>query len=356
MGIGGDTIGLQDLPADLGDTATALIANAASVGGAILLLDPNDRVALANERQRQLMPVPEYVGLTYTELFWLLQRAGLLGNPAARANPSAWLEVSQIVRTTQTFTQTIYAYPTGRVAMSNRRLDNGWSIQLRHPVGELADVDPEAVLLTAVRATRDVAALRRALNRTEVGTAILTGSGARLYANDAFDDLVRKANGLVSAAGGRVAAAHPDDEQHWQDALRAAVAGGRGLALLRRRGGTTALAVNLLPGEHENTVIVLAAVPRQRLSSPAADWLRELGLRASEVEVLGAMMQGMPTSAIASQLDVTPGTINAAISRARTALRDRGLSVDGPGLLALALQMSTITRAPSEGRTGGQDG
>lgn len=340
---------IEGLPSELGDSAATLIHGAASIDGAILVFDADDNIAWVNDRQRALMPCSEYIGRSYSQLFWEAHGAGYLGHAAARKNPGAWLEIAIVERSTSIFTQTVNEYAgVGRVVMSNRRLESGWTIQIRHPAGDVDFQDPEAVLFQAVSATRDAMALRKALDRQSVGVGIL-GRGSRLiYANGALRDIVAGAVGLASSAGQSVGPVHPDDAAAWAAALTHALCGGDSRVVLRTRGGRVALAATLTVGEQQDTAIILAASLRQHLPASAAAWLEEMGLRAGELDVIGMLLGGNSTQAIAARRGSTQGTVQAQIGHARTALRHRAFLVDGPGqIVALALQLSAITRAPN---------
>ncbi len=346
MGRGEDNL-LQGLPASLGDGAVALIEGAASIGGAVLLFDDTDTARWVNEKQHELMPIPSYVGKTYRELFWDLHKAGRLVHAAARVNPSAWIEFALIERASATFTQIINTYQgVGRVAMSNRRLDNGWSIQLRHPIGEVSAFHPEATLVEAVRSAQEAAALRKALEGQSTGVGILSTAGRVLYANGALRDIVAAGRGLAKTASETVGPIHPGDIPSWVRCLSRSGKGGSARAMLRDRGGQVCLAVTFAGGPQPGTVVVWEIALRQHLTAPAADWLEDLGLRAGEIDVLGMLIEGKSTDEIAARRVTARGTVQAQITRARSMLRKNDILADGPGqMIALALQLSAITRA-----------
>ncbi len=343
MGSDNNNLTLWGLPADIGDYDRNLIESAARLDGAILLFDRDDRVVFANERQRERFACCDYDKRTYSEFFWGMHACGMLGSAAARSDPASFLAVTLVERANVPKAHTFYEYPgLGLSTVSNRHLDNGMGLQLRHLVGSIDASDPDIVLMKALQAQRDLEALKLALNSLDVGVAIVDRQGAVLYRNEGLADVP-----LLIRRNGTLAPIWPGDVAGWRQAVAGCAGGAIAKAFLRDRDGAVVAVAAMCPGQHAGTIVIRAALLKVALQPGAAEWLGDLGVRASEVQALDLVLQGCSTDEVGALLHRDAKTVNGQLARARGALRSRDLIVDGQNqLLTLAMRMSAVTRAP----------
>jgi len=347
MGEGDDNSAVGNLPAGLGDSAAILIDSAAKLDGAVILFDHDDNVVWVNDRQRQILPCSDYNEETYEGLFWRAFHAGFLGNAGARERPAEFLALAAIERRAA-FAQTVNEYAgLGRVALTHRRLSSGHSIQLRFPIDNVDASDPEAVLMAAVIATRDAAAMRYALDRVATGVVILDDASRLLYANAAAHEIVDQ--GALVLDGAMLRPTNPDDWGLWFRGLDSAKAGERApVMMLRDAEGSVAAAITFGPGHHPDTALGLVARLDAPMSADVAAALSRLGLSKSQAGVLELLAVGRTVEEIARQRGGSEKTVHIHLGDARKRLRANDLVVDSHVQLAnLVLAIAAITRAPS---------
>lgn len=346
MGKVGDRETIDNLPSDLGDAAVVLIDNAARLDGAVVLFDDSDNIVWANARQREILPCSSYVGETYEGLFWSAYHAGFLGNAGAREHPTAFLSLAAIERRAE-FAQTINEYPRlGRVALTHRRFA-GYSLQLRFPIDQVDTSDPEGVLMAAVIATRDAAAMRYALDRVSTGVIIVDGQSRLLYRNAAGEELARQ--GRLLSGDGILCPPQAAEWASWFSALEAAISGAWApVILLSGGGGGLHTAVSFGPGKNPGTAILLISPLEARVAPDIGAGLTALGLSRSEASVLQLLAMGRTVEEIARQRDGAEKTVHIHLGNARRKLRVHELAADSHVQLAnLVLAIAAITRAHS---------
>lgn len=314
-----------------------------------MVLGPGDEILFANERQRDMMPLIDYVNRTYEDLFWASIAAGTIGNAAARARPKEWLEFSTFERHRARALQSINEYPWGWMAVTHRRLDDGNYIQMRFRVEpDSVDLLPEQTLLAAGRAAHENRTLRAALDAVHIGVGILDDAGQILFANAALRDTISRAD-VFTATGDvlilRDAVAGPA----WTAAVRGAAVRGEASTLpLRRSDGMLAVMTGLTPGEHHGTAIVLTSPLRSELGSAIHDGLMAaFALTRAEAETVARMSVGQRPQEIAEARAGAVGTTYQHVAAAKRKLRKLELAPSSQAdLVSMVLAVAATTRAP----------
>ncbi len=341
------------LPSGISDTAASLIDSAERVEGAVILFDAADNIIWVNERQRALMPCSDYVGQTYSSLFWSALDRGMVGNPAAISRPHMWLEFSTLERSSKRLAQSINRYAWGDMALTHRRFDDGSSLQIRFATSGVDAESPERLLLEAVAARRDVAALRQALDNLDIGVAILDAGGGLAHANAAFQHLLAQDLGLGRTDRGRIEPVHPEDYRLWQSAIAMARSGyGHSTLMMPADDEPPLLAVTVLPGVHKDSTLVLATALRGTFGQAHLAGLSEaFGVGEDDAQVMAHLANGLNLRDIAARRRpedegnvISPFQHVAGI---RHALRRHHLSVDNQAqVVALIQRIASITRIP----------
>lgn len=348
MGDGDSNLRVPGLP-DIGTAAAAIVTEAERVGGAILLFDEQDRVAWVNEHQRLIMPCSSYQDETYAGLFWAALNAGMTGNPAARQYPAEWLALATVARASEPWLQTLNHYRHGAMALTHRRIDRGWSMQIRFPVRPLDAQRPGDLLVTSSAATREAEALRHALDRLDLGVAIVGLTGECLFANAALKDLVFRDAGIGMVAG-RLRPTRAYDRRWWHRAL-AAAGPSPNVRIIDDRTGSPALVLSVTEGMHYGTAVALAAPVRPHIDAATTHSIVSLlDVPRPVAEVLTMMAMGETVDRIASTRDSTPGTVYQQVARAKRATANRRLEFAASShvqLAALVLQIAATTGAPA---------
>jgi len=347
------SLGRLPLPSDISDTAASLIDSAERVEGAVILFDAADNIVWVNERQRALMPCTDYVGQTYSSLFWSALDRGMVGNPVAVSKPHMWLEFSRLERSSKRLAQSINRYAWGDMALTHRRFDDGSSLQIRFATSG-ADADsPERLLLDAVAARREAAALRHALDNLDVGVAILDADGGPVHVNAAFRHLLAQDLGLALTHRGRVDPVHPEDYQVWQSAI-AMARSGYGHSTLMMPAGDEAplLAVTVMPGVQKESILVLATSLRGTFGAGHLAGLSDaFGIGEDDAEVIAHIANGLSLREIAARhRKENDGNVVSPfqhVAGIRHALRRHHLTVDNQAqIVALVQKIASITRIP----------
>ncbi len=347
------SFGRRPLPPDISDTAASLVDSAERVEGAVILFDAADNIVWVNERQRALMPCTDYVGQTYSSLFWSALDRGMVGNPVAASKPHMWLEFSRLERSSKRLAQSINRYAWGDMALTHRRFDDGSSLQIRFATSG-ADADsPERLLLDAVAARREAAALRQALDNLDVGVAILDADGGPVHVNAAFRHLLALDLGLALTDRGRVDPIHPEDYRVWQSAI-AMARSGYGHSTLMMPAGDEAplLAVTIMPGVQQESILVLATSLRGTFGASHLAGLSEaLGIGEDDAQVIAHIANGLSLREIAARhRKENDGNVVSPfqhVAGIRQALRRHHLTVDNQAqIVALIQRIASITRIP----------
>lgn len=346
------SVAASPLPSGLNDATASLIESADRVDGSVILFDAQDNIVWVNERQRALMPCTDYVGQTYSTLFWSALDKGLVGNPVAVKRPNEWLEFAVLERASNKLMQSINRYAWGDMALTHRRFDDGSSLQIRFPTDGIDAASPERLLMAAVEARREVAALRHALDGLEIGIGIIDYCGLQIYANAALQSLMAQDLGLMLGVGGKVEPMHPGDYSHWSAGITMAAAGSSAVMLVPGSDAPPMLALSMFPGANPGTILLLAAPLRPSLSHTIADGLSEaFGITEDEAEIVAKLATGRNLQQIASDHrgeengNVTSPFLH--VAGVRQALRRHNLTADNHAqIAAMVLQIAAITRAP----------
>lgn len=342
------------LPSGLSDATASLIESANRVDGSVILFDAQDNIIWVNERQRTLMPCTDYVGETYSSLFWRALDKGLVGNPVAVSRPQMWLEFMILERASKRLGQSINHYAWGDMALTHRRFDDGSSIQIRFPTHGVDADSPERLLLDAVEARREAASLRHALDNLDVAVAIVDDQGRSIHTNECMRRLLSQDLGLQFTDGGRLEPLHPVDYHLWQSAL-ALAAFGRESSVLMMPGEDDEpplLAVTIAPGAHPRTAIVLAASLRAGFAPSHIDGLAEaFDVEPDDAQIMAKLAAGHTLQEIAAQRPSrTDGNVVSPflnVAGVRRALRRHHLTPESQAhVAALVLKVASITRMP----------
>lgn len=345
MGADGGNQVETGIPSEVGEQAIAMAMEAQSLDGAVIVYDASDQIVWVNRRQRQIMPCSDYVGETYTSLFWKVVEAGMTGNPMARQAPAEFLALIKEARRTNDFLSAVNRYPWGAMVTTNRRAPTGWTLQLRFDAqGALPGLEtPEALLMGAIRAQRDAAAARHALNEVDHPVAIIGDDGRRLFANAAFAELIHAKMGLTIVAG-IFQPINDGDLPSWQRMLRDAT----GIPVfMHSLIGKPTMAVSATRGVNPGTLIVLATPCGDGLSRFQADHIaRLLGVTQAQAEVLGLLADGRLIKEIAALRDTTEDTTAHQLMSTRKVIRAQGIQIENQvQLVNFIRRIAAITRA-----------
>lgn len=349
------SVAASPLPSGISDATASLIESAGRVDGSVILFDAQDNIVWVNERQRALMPCTDYIGQTYSSLFWRALEKGMVGNPVAKERPQLWLEFTNLERATKRLAQSVNRYAWGDMAVTHRRFDDGSSVQIRFPTNG-ADADsPERLLLNAAEARYEALALRHALDNLDLGVAIVDEIGRPLHINAALRTMIGQNLGLDVTDRDQLKPLHPVDHDLWQSAL--ALAGADYAPTLMMVPGADEpplLALSIFRGVHPGTIVVLAARLRPDFSDRDANNLAEaFGMPKDQAKVMTSLANGQTLQEIAAQhrLVTTGNVVSPFFNPAgvRQILRRHQINGDNQAQIAtLVLNVSAITRYPME--------
>lgn len=340
------------LPSGVSDATASLIESADRVDGSVILFDAQDNIVWVNERQRALMPCTDYVGETYSSLFWRALDKGLVGNPVAVSRPQMWLEFMILERASKRLGQSINRYAWGDMALTHRRFDDGSSIQIRFPTNGAEAENPERLLLEAVEARREAASLRHALDNLDIGVAMTDERGRLHHANASMHRILSQDLGLALSDARLIEPLHPADYHVWQSALALAASGYAPTVLMLPGGDDEPplLAVSVVPGTHPRTVALLASPLRAGFGRSHVGGLSEaFAIPVEDSDILAKLASGQTLQEIAAQRrKETGGKVIAPFLPAagvRRALRRHHLTTDNHAEIAApVLRVTTITR------------
>ncbi len=346
MGRGNDN--LTALPSTVSSAAAALIYTANQVDGLIIVHDADDNIVWVNDRQREIMPFTSYEGLSFRRLFWRALEAGQVGNPLARSRPAEWLEWTCLERQTTPLLQAVRTYPQGAMALLNRRLDDGSSIQIRYQVDAAVPTETADLLAATSSARAELAALRHAIDRIEPALAILDATGAVMERNAAMIELVHQADILVDGDRG-LAPCSAAGVAIWTRAIAAAgIAPTPRTVVLPDAGGRPAAAATFSTGAGPGSVIVvIARLQPGRVDHAAALAQEGLGISPVEAQVMAYLSAGYDAQEIAAAMGMTPNHARNRIARAKQQLGRVNIVADSQAaIISLMLRLSSTARAP----------
>ncbi len=341
------------LPSGVSDATASLIISADRVAGSVILFDAQDNIVWVNERQRALMPCTDYVGQTYSSLFWRALEKGMVGNPVAKDRPQLWLEFTNLERATKRLAQSVNRYAWGDMAVTHRRFDDGSSLQIRFPTNG-ADADsPERLLLNAAEARHEATVLRHALDNLDIGVAVVDQRCRPLHTNAALKQIISENLGLELNDRGQITPLHPADHQLWHSAVIMSAAGyAPTLMMIPSADEPPLLALSIFPGAHAGTIVLLAARLRSKFTDyDVSNISTAFGMPNDQAEVMARLANGQTLQEIASshQAEVSGNVVSPFfnISGLRHALRRHQVAADNQArIAALVLNVAAITRYP----------
>ncbi|MFS2013725.1 PAS domain-containing protein [Azospirillum sp. CT11-132] len=325
-------------------------------GGAVLVFDADDRILLANEEQRRMMPCCPYgKDDTYTTFFWSALNKGLTGNPVAKENPEKWLAGAIGARRNSPNLDFVNTYSWGRMLVSHVLLENGISIQTRlnmnaAGMGRYFDGAAGCSGVTrAIQLRKEIRSLEAMLDGLGLAVALVDGAGCILHANASFMEMLSASDGLTNKTGNSIASRDPFDETVLKMALKN-VSERKSIStyVAIRRACNEPLVLAVSAGAFAGTVIISALRFGEDLSEVNSALTQAFGVSASEAEVMAGLGAGLSPAQLSGQRGVSTQASYRHIDNAKKKIRkNRFAALDSPGIASLVAGIAAITRAPS---------
>lgn len=332
--------------------AIDLIRASDEAGGAILIYSPTDEIVGVNDAQRALMPCSNYIGETYSSLFWKVFAAGFSGAKLAQADPQSWLEGAIASRRNSPNLDFVNEYSWGKMLVSHLRLDDGTSVQARidlkkcgiekYFTGEGAGLG----VMWALQMRQDIRNLQSALDSLAIAVGLVDLNGQLLHSNASFSDMLSVNDGLVQNQEGKIFSLDIYDDIVLQQAIKN-VSGGylaSSLAPLRRVSAPP-LIMAVTAGEVPGTAVLAISRFGEDHESLVTSIRQALGVTPAEAEVIAGIGTGQSVAEVAASRNVTEKTTRNQVQNLRRALTGSRFAVgDLAGIASLVTKIAAVSR------------